>query len=115
MVKSEDVEKFLKDFKIKMKIWSVLFLDDRSKNFRALAELGIMASEREKVIADLEVNDYSEGPLKESMLGLNEMWVFGKVVKGNEVYIKICLGHPGTSTICISFHIAEFKMKYPYR
>lgn len=39
----------------------------------------------------------------------------GKDVKGHEVYIKITLGLPNSSTICISFHIAEHKMNYPFK
>lgn len=44
-----------------------------------------------------------------------DLWVFGKDVKGQEVYIKICYGLPNRSTICISFHVAEFPMNYPYK
>ena len=43
-----------------------------------------------------------------------EMWVFGKDVKGQEVYIKITLGK-GASALCISFHIAEHPMNYPFK
>ena len=46
---------------------------------------------------------------------MGEMWVFGKDVKGQEVYIKITLGLPNSSTICISFHIAEHPMTYPLK
>jgi hypothetical protein len=42
------------------------------------------------------------------------MWVFGKDVKGQEVYIKITLGK-GSSALCISFHIAEHPMNYPFK
>jgi hypothetical protein len=41
------------------------------------------------------------------------MWVFGKIVRAQEIYIKITMGIAGGSAICISFHIAEFPMKYP--
>jgi hypothetical protein len=43
------------------------------------------------------------------------MWVFGKNVKGQEVYIKITLGFPISTTICISFHFAEYPMRYPLK
>lgn len=43
------------------------------------------------------------------------MWVFGKDVRGNEVYIKITLGKPNSHTICISFHKAEHPMSYPLK
>ena len=43
------------------------------------------------------------------------MWVFGKDVKGREIYIKIALGRKNSSTVCISFHIAEHPMIYPLK
>ena len=35
-------------------------------------------------------------------------------IKEQEVYIKITLGR-GTSALCISFHIAEHPMNYPFK
>jgi hypothetical protein len=43
------------------------------------------------------------------------MWVFGKDVKKNEVYIKITMGFAGGSVICISFHTAEYPIRYPFK
>ena len=43
------------------------------------------------------------------------MWVFGKLIKNHEIYIKISLGIEGSSVICISFHLAEYKMTYPLK
>ncbi len=109
------VIQFLKDFKEKMKFWDVLFLDNRSKNFHALAELEITPNQRKTVLEKLTVSDYSEGPLPEEWHGSKEMWVFGVTVKKKEVYIKITLGLPGSQTICISFHIAEHPLHYPFK
>ena len=66
-------------------------------------------------IFGIEVDDYCEGPIKEQLNGFGEMWVFGKDVKGQEVYIKIALGHPDSNTIVISFHIAEHSMSFPFK
>lgn len=109
------VEHFLKEFKLKMKIWSVLFRDDRGKNFQALSKLEIRPIEREKILQSLMITDYSEGPLEEKLYGGADMWVFGKQIKNHEVYIKISMGKPGSQVICISFHIAEFAMSYPFK
>ena len=43
------------------------------------------------------------------------MWVFGKEVKNREVYIKISMGKANEETICISFHIAEHQIMYPFK
>ncbi|MEQ9299563.1 MAG: hypothetical protein RIF33_13405 [Cyclobacteriaceae bacterium] len=110
-----EVEAFLKSFKDKKKIWRVLFLDDRGKNFNTLTALDIRPVTREQVIDDLSVDDYIEGPLSEDWHGGKEMWVFGKLLKEEEVYIKITLGVASAKTICISFHIAEHPMSYPLK
>lgn len=109
------VSQFLKDFHAKMKIWDVLFRDDRHKNANTLIELELRPIDRKKILEELDIKDYSEGPLPEKIYGGSDMWVFGKIVKQREVYIKITLGVAGTSVICISFHLAEHKLIYPLK
>lgn len=109
------VSRFLKDFKSKMKIWDVLFRDDRGKNTQTLLDLEITPNARKAVLEKLEVDDYSEGPLSDTLNMRTDMWVFGKMIEEREVYIKITMGHPGAAVICISFHIAEYKMTYPLK
>jgi len=115
MRSESEVGAFLKDFKEKMKIWDVLFRDDRGKNLQALIELEITPTERKKVLEQIEIKDYSEGPLIENLYGGAEMWVFGKTVKKKEVYIKITMGVINSSVLCISFHLAQHKMQYPLK
>lgn len=110
-----EVATFLKDFKEKMKVWDVLFRDDRGKNTQALVDLEIRPIERKTILNAIETKDYSEGPLEEKIYGGADMWVFGKTVKKKEVYIKITIGAMGNSVICISFHLAQHKMNYPLK
>lgn len=112
MVTKQQVKSFLREFKEKIKIWDILFLDGRKENSQSLADLELMPVERKKVLEKLELENYCQGPLEETQFGGSEMWVFGKRLKGKEIYIKITLGRENTSAICISFHIAEFPMKY---
>jgi hypothetical protein len=114
MVTKDEVQQFLNQFKEKIKVFGIIFRDDRGKNLQTLAELEITPKYRESVIVNLEVKDYSEGPIIDTLNQCGEMWVFGKDVKGQEVYIKITLGK-GSSAICISFHIAEHPMNYPFK
>ncbi len=93
----------------------MLYRDDRGKNAQALLDLELRPVERTKIIKTLEINDYSEGPLEEALYGGSPMWVFGKTVKNTEVYIKITLGNENNRTICISFHIAEHPLTYPFK
>ena len=115
MITSEEVQKFLQDFKVKLDIWGVIFRDDRGKNAQALLDLDITPIYREKVLKELSAADYYEGPRIESLYGGADMWVFGKTIKGREVYIKITLGFTGAQVICISFHVAEHSMEYPLK
>lgn len=115
MTEKKDVDSYLKNFKIKMRIYDILFLDNRGKNQQALHDLELTPSMRRQYISALKVEDYSEGPLEEKMHGILPMWVFGKLIKGKEVYIKISMGQEKSSTICISFHVAEHSMNYPFK
>ena len=115
MSSETEVSAFLKDFKVKMKFWDVLFRDDRGKNTQALVDLELRTIERKTILEALETKDYSEGPLTEILYGGADMWVFGKTIKKKEVYIKITMGAMSSSVICISFHLALHKMNYPLK
>lgn len=115
MATKEEVRQFLNEFKEKMKITRIYFRDDRGKNAQTLADLEIRPIEREKVLTDLEVLDYSEGPIEEKLYNKSDLWVFGKEIKKKEVYIKISIGYGEGGVLCISFHIAEYKMSYPFK
>lgn len=115
MIEQEEVEKFLKELKQKVDIFDILVLDDRGKNAQTLNDLEITPSKRKEVIKELKPEDYYQGPLDEKMQGLLPMWVFGKTIKGHEVYIKISMGKPNSKAICISFHISEHPMDYPFK
>jgi hypothetical protein len=115
MASKQEVEKFLKELKVKTEVFGILFLDDRGKNQQTLHDLEISPSKRKEIIANLKPEDYCEGPLEEKMRGILPMWVFGKEVKQKEVYIKISMGVENNRAVCISFHIAEHSMNYPYK
>ena len=115
MATKEQVEDFLKRLKEKIKVFDIVFRDDRGKNLQTLATLEINTTIRKQVIMNIEPEDYVEGPIVDTLNKMGEMWVFGKDVKGHEVYIKITMGLPNSSTICISFHIAEHKMNYRFK
>ncbi len=110
-----EVTAFLKDFKEKMRFWDVLFRDERGKNAQALVDLELRPIERKAILEALETKDYSEGPLEETLYKGTDMWVFGKIIKKKEVYIKITMGAAGSSVICISFHLAQHRMNYPLK
>ena len=110
-----EIEQFLQGFKQKVEIFDIIFWDERGKNTDALAALDIIPNQRKEIIKTITVTDYSEGPIINLLNQLGDLWVLGKEVNGQEVYIKICYGLPNKQTICISFHVAEHPMKYPYK
>lgn len=59
--------------------------------------------------------DYSQGPLDDTIYGESSLWVFGRMIRGHEIYIKITLGKFNGDPLCISFHIAEHPMHFPYQ
>ena len=115
MITKEEVQAFLNQFHTKMNIYGILYRDDRGKNQKTLEELEIVPSYRKVVIESLSVEDYIQGPVVDTLNYLGEMWVFGKDVKGREVYIKIMLGGVNCQTICISFHLAEHPLQYAFK
>ena len=109
------VEEFLSRLFGKLLIRRITFIDSREKNLETLSVLGIPASRRTEVIKTLTPEDYSEGPIVSTLMMWGDMWVFGKDVNGHECYIKISLGKDGGNVICVSFHVAEHPMDYPFK
>lgn len=115
MSSKQQVENYLKQLKLKIRIFGILIRDDRGKNRQTLNELEISNDNCKEIISSLKPQNYSEGPLEEKMLGILPMWVFGKIVKDNEVYIKVSMGIENSQAVCISFHISEHAMNYPFK
>lgn len=86
MITKEQVESFLEELHTKMKIFGILFRDDREKNRNTLQELEIVPSYRKVVVENLRVEDYVQGPVVDELNRLGEMWVFGKDVKERNLY-----------------------------
>lgn len=116
MPTKEEVNAFLQQFHSRMKIWNVVFRDDRSKNVQALIDLGIVANARKSVLEKLTIQDFSEGPTKDGLNSGPDLWVFGKEVKEQEVYIKVTIGMAKEGPVlCISFHPSERSMQFPFK
>lgn len=115
MITIKEVKDFLDQFNTKVQVFGIIFRDDRPKNREALEKLDITPMQRELIVKNISVQDYVDGPIIDELNRIREMWVFGKDVKGQEVYIKISLGYEHGQTICISFHLAEHPMQYPFK
>ncbi|MCD8387228.1 MAG: type II toxin-antitoxin system MqsR family toxin [Bacteroidales bacterium] len=110
----KEVERFIIDLRNKMRFYDIVFLD-RDKNRETIRILGIRVGERKEIVSTIEKKDYVETFEDSLDFPRQALWVFGKAIQGKEVYIKITLGRPNSNVICISFHIAERPLIYPYK
>ncbi|HRE67726.1 MAG TPA: hypothetical protein PLM56_05690 [Cyclobacteriaceae bacterium] len=113
MVTKSEVEAFLNTFKAKIEVFDVIFLN-RDKNLRALIDLEMTSVNRKELLKELRVEDYFRGPTKDVDNG-PDLWEFGRLLKQKEVYIKITIGMMNKPVICISFHLAERAIAYPFK
>lgn len=116
-VSKEDVEQFLKEFK---RCWNGWVVDERKdeKNDWTLTMLGITPKHREEEIKALKVTDFYRGPNPDHDFPAHDIWEFGKKVNGEEIYIKVKIFKTLTgrqSGKCLSFHIAEKPITYPFK
>lgn len=89
MKSKQEVEKFLEEIRVKVisGVKCLLYLNDREKNAQALLDLEIAPNKRTEIIMALKPEDFyriEEGRFHD----LFEMYSFGKMVKGIEIYIK---------------------------
>jgi hypothetical protein len=88
----------------------------RQVNQKALETLGVNRRIQKEEILSLTLEDYCSGPdCDRDHPG--QIWVFGKVISGQEVYIKLKIAETGSEKIakCISFHPAERQLCYPHK
>lgn len=109
----EEVEVFLIGFHGKMTVFEVYFLE-RKKNLQALLDLEMVPVKRKEILRQLKAEDFYRCPAKDQETG-PDLWEFGRIVNGKELYIKVHMGYEGRPVICVSFHIAERPIKYPFK
>ena len=88
----------------------------RKKNMDTLAELDMNVGDVSELLMSLIPEHYCAGPLKDSKIA-GDLWVFGKVVKKKEVYIKLKLSGDEKEHFVrvISFHFPDKPMKYCFK
>lgn len=111
---SEKVKQFLLDFKHAATTPSGVDLVPREVNMLTLSYLGITKKNLEEILLGLSVVDYCKGPVHDKDKP-GELWEFGKDMDGQEVYIKLKVVKDKNIAKCISFHIAKYPMKYPFK
>ena len=115
-IKRAFLASFLKEFKkIATKGRGIDFIS-RSKNIDSLLKLSLTKKNAREEILSLSVADYCGGPEPDKNKP-GEIWEFGKLVEGKEVYIKLKIAQVGQEKIakCLSFHVAEYPLCFPLK
>ena len=110
-----EIDSFLAELKTKIAVFGVAFRG-RDKNLEALSEMDITAKKREEYLKELTPDNYCSGPnTDKDVPGMPDYYEFGLTINSKEVYIKLSLGLSGKMIDCISFHVAEWPLKYPLK
>jgi len=110
-----DIQAYLGQLKAKLGVFGVVFRN-RDKNLSAFDDLNISPKQRVDFLKDLKPEDYCSGPNPDrDVPDRPDYYEFGIIVNGQEVYIKLSLGLTNKPVDCISFHLAEWPMKYPLK
>jgi hypothetical protein len=115
-----EVEQFL--IKLKFAARNLVIVDwNDSNNYKTLTSLGYTDDDVECEILSLHIENYSEGPKEDDKRYKQPVWVFGKIIQGREIYIKVKVkdlsqeGDKELNVLCLSFHDPKWLINYPYR
>lgn len=109
------VAQYLQEFKDKLKFFGFILIDRDKNSTRTLLQMGINGDQVGECLQELQPTDYFQGPLPNQQAGNPDVWVFGHVCRGHEMYVKVHLGRPSRQVVCISFHLAEHPIQYPFK
>lgn len=80
-----------------------------------LLDLDYDTSDVVERLKELKVEEYSETKIDRDDVNPPLLFVFGKDIRGRQVYVKLKIkGNKTRNVLCISFHYAKEKMQFPY-
>jgi hypothetical protein len=112
----KEVAAFLAEFRKIATGKGLIRVDESTKNWDTLMQLGITERQRMEEILTISLTDFSDiSP--ERITGEGRCYIFGKSVCTSEVYIKLKIeDRNGISFArCVSFHEPEREMEFPLR
>ena len=88
----------------------------REESLDTIVHLGITIPQAKQEILGLTYEDYYRGPIldTDSKKG-GEYWEFGKLICGQEIFIKLKTISEYSVAICFSFHTPERQIEYPFK
>lgn len=112
MASPQEITDFLKKFKYFLP-QGFIFVP-RKKNLDTVSYLGITIPYVKTIFSQLTYKNYVNGPKKDKDRHGNAIWEFGIHIQGEEIYIKLSDDFGFNKAKCISFHVADYPIKYPY-
>lgn len=117
MASGGEVQDFLDQFRMCVEFGSKIDFRQTIKNIQGLVTLNMTETQAKKRVCTLQRADYSSGPEPDRDEDGKEIWKFGCVENGIEVYIKLRLDpkKPFPRPVIRSFHPAEHPLDYPLK
>ena len=114
--KIKEIERFLPRFTRMLVCRSGIINCWTQKNQDTLIQLGLTRRNLVDELISLSIIYYCSGPEPDDQRQTDVLWIFGKVIEGVEIYIKLKIFTvDGKDYVkLISFHRAEFPVKHPY-
>ncbi len=107
-----------KDFNIDSDIFIIRKRKDNDENYSTpytLLDLDYDTWDVIDRLKELSVSEYSETKIDKDDLNPPLLYVFGKIIDGKLVYVKLKIkGEPKRYVVCVSFHYAKESMEFPY-
>jgi len=89
--------------------------DERFSTPYTLLDLDYDISDVVERLKELTVEEYSETKIDKDNLDPPLLFVFGKKINNELVYVKLKMkGNKSRHVLCVSFHYAKEKMFFPY-
>lgn len=116
IVPREDVQSFLDDFSPVAAAGEVVYEGNREENRRFRKEHGLTKALIQEFLSELEVEEYSKGPVPHKTRPQRSVWFFGPDYCGTPLYVKLADWRPKHPYFhCISFKEARPPLPLPYR
>ena len=117
----QDVEEFIEKMlailnKESFSVDRDLTINPSEKNDETMVELDYDTEDVAKELRSLVVENYSETKFDSAFEYVTYLYVFGKIVQGKLIYIKVKIRSRinNKNILCLSFHEAKYKMEFPY-
>jgi hypothetical protein len=117
MATAAEVQAFLDQFRLCVGFGAKVQFRPTPKNIDGLATLNMTEAQAIDQACHLAIEDYCGGPEPDRDEDNREVWIFGYMESGTEVYIKLRLdpNKPFSRPVIRSFHPAEHPLCYPLR